>query len=344
MGGTPIGVRLLALLAILLLLVALPAGALLWMTSVPGRSHSGPLPPLSSAEAGLAANLRRHVSAVASEPHNVGYPEALEASARYIEQTLAGLGYQVRRQPFAAAGQQVRNLEVVIEPAAPAAETLVVGAHFDSCCDAPGANDNGTGTAAVIELARSLADLSGKSSLRIRLVLFVNEEPPFFKTDLMGSLVYAKRLKQTGEPVLGMISLETLGYYSDAERSQHYPPPLGLLYPHKGDFVAFVGLTSSRAFVRKAVASFRAHAAFPSVGGTAPGIVPGIDWSDHWSFEQVGIPALMLTDTAPFRYPHYHSIADTPDKVDYERLARVVAGLDRTIRGWALPPTLGMAG
>jgi hypothetical protein len=110
---------------------------------------------------------------------------------------------------------------------------------------------------------------------------------------------------------------------------------LGLLYPSTGNFVAFVGLTSSRALVRRMVGSFRALVPFPSVGGSAPGFMPGIDWSDHWSCEQVGIPALMITDTAPFRYPHYHTPADTPDKVDYDRLARIVSGLERVIRDWA---------
>jgi Zn-dependent M28 family amino/carboxypeptidase len=132
-----------------------------------------------------------------------------------------------------------------------------------------------------------------------------------------------------------MFALETLGFYSDEERSQRYPPPLGLLYPTTGNFVAFVGLTSSRSFVRETVKSFRALAPFPSVGGTAPAFIPGIDWSDHWAFEQVGFPALMITDTAPFRYPHYHSRSDTPDKVDYERLARVMSGLERVVREWA---------
>jgi Zn-dependent M28 family amino/carboxypeptidase len=248
------------------------------------------------------------------------------------------MGYAVHRQPFSAAGREVRNIEAVVEPAGSAAaraETLVVGAHYDSCFDAPGANDNGTGVAAVLELARLLADLRGEAALRVRLALFVNEEPPFFKTELMGSLVYAKRLAASGEPVLGMLSLETIGFYSDEEGSQRYPWPLGLLYPGRGDFVAFVGLVSSRAFVRRAVAAFRASAPFPSQGGTAPGLIPGIDWSDHWSFGRVGIPALMVTDTALFRYPHYHSAADTPDKVDYERLARVVSGLERVVRAWA---------
>ena len=325
------------LLAILVLLIAVPVGVMLWLTAVPGRSHEGPLPPLEPAQAELAVRLEKHVRSIASRPHNVGYPAELEKAALHIEQSLAAMGHEVRRQPFDMDGL-VRNIEVVIEPAGADARTLVVGAHYDSAYDAPGANDNGTGTAAVIELARLLADLRGRSGLRIRLVLFVNEEPPFFKTERMGSLVYAERLKQSGEPVLGMMSLETLGYYSDEPNSQKYPPPLGLLYPNKGNFIAFVGLTSSRPWVREAVGAFRSSAQFPSVGGTAPGAIPGIDWSDHWSFEQMGMPALMITDTAPFRYPHYHTREDTPEKVDYERLARVVTGLEHVIRGWAKSP------
>src|SRR3954466_12200629 len=319
------------------ILIALLVAGVLWMTAVPGRSHTGPLPPLIPDQVQLAARLQEHVRAVASRPHNVSHPQELERAALYLGSTLVGMGDEVDRQPFRVDGEEARNIEVAIEPAASAADvrTLVVGAHYDSYAHAPGANDNGTGTAGVIELARLLADLRGKSSIRIRLVLFVNEEPPYFKTELMGSLVYAKRLKQSGEPVLGMFSLETLGFYSDAPHSQRYPPPLGLLYPTTGNFVAFVGLTSSRALVRRTVASFRALVPFPSEGGTAPGIIPGIDWSDHWSFERVGIPALMITDTAPFRYPHYHSLADSPDKVDYERLARVVSGLEQVIKAWA---------
>lgn len=319
-------------LALLALIFATPVLALFWMTAVPGQPFAGPLPPLTPVEQALAARLRSHVVAIASAPHNRGHPEALERSARYIEARLAGMGYAVVRQPFDEG--LARNIEATIEPASVDAPTLVVGAHYDSAFTAPGANDNGTGTAAVIELARSLADLRGKAAVRIRLVLFVNEEPPFFKTGRMGSLVYAEQLKKRGERVSGMFSLETMGYYSDRKGSQHYPFPLSLLYPDTGNFIAFVGTTASRPLVRKAVGSFREHARFASVGGTAPGFVQGIDWSDHWAFEQMGYPALMVTDTAPFRYPHYHSVEDTPDKVDYDRLARVVAGLEQVIRHW----------
>jgi len=128
-----------------------------------------------------------------------------------------------------------------------------------------------------------------------------------------------------------MVSLETLGYYTDEPGSQQYPWPLARFYPSTGDFVAFVGNLGSRRLVRRAVASFRAHTRFPAEAGAFPSLLPGVGWSDHWSFWKIGVPAIMVTDTAPFRYPHYHASTDTPDRLDFDRLARVVAGLERTI-------------
>lgn len=173
--------------------------------------------------------------------------------------------------------------------------------------------------------------------MRIRLVLFVNEEPPYFRSADMGSYRYASRLAERGEALIGMISLETMGCFLDEPGSQRYPPPFSLLYPNKGDFIAFVGTLKSRNFLHALIRSFRAHTAFPSAGGVAPGFVPGVDWSDHWSFERFGYPAVMVTDTAPFRYAHYHQITDTPDKVDHTKLARVTHGLERVIRDMASP-------
>lgn len=184
---------------------------------MPGKSFEGPLPPLTAEQARTARALRQHVRAIASVPHNVAHPAALESSASYIELQLGRLGFEVNRQTFDVGAHRVRNIEVVIEPADPEAETLVVGAHYDSCCDVPGANDNGTGVAALLELASELANLRGQAETRVRLVFFVNEEPPFFKTEHMGSLVYARSLQCAGEKVTGMLSLETLGYYSDKE-------------------------------------------------------------------------------------------------------------------------------
>jgi hypothetical protein len=333
----PLTLRLGILAAILLLLLGLPLAALLWMTAVPGSSWQGRLPPATAMEKALAARLERHVRAVASEPHNVGHPEALARSAAWIDGNLTALGYSVTRQPVDEVnGVPVANLEAVVAAADARSPTLVVGAHYDSAGDAPGANDNGTGVAALLEIARALAPLRGRAGVRLRLVFFVNEEPPFFKTGRMGSLVYARRLQASGERVEAMLSLETLGFYSDAPGSQHYPAPLGMLYPATGNFVAFVGTVSARPLVRRAVATFRAQTPFPSVGGSAPQFVSGIDWSDHWAFGEQGIPALMVTDTAPFRYPYYHSARDTADKVDYLRLARVTAGLARLLASWAI--------
>jgi hypothetical protein len=163
-------------------------------------------------------------------------------------------------------------------------------------------------------------------------VLYANEESPWFKTEGMGSLVHARSLRAEGREVAAMLSLETIGYYSDAPHSQRYPFPLSLLYPPTGNFIGFVGNVRSRALVRQAVGSFRSHTAFPAEGVAAPAFITGVDWSDHWSYWQQGWPALMVTDTAPFRYPHYHTPQDTPDKLDYERLARVVTGIARVVR------------
>jgi len=325
--------RLISLLAALAIF-ATPVLVLLWMTAVPGHSYAGPPSPMTADQRALAARLRTHVVAIASAPHNIGHPEALERSASYIEQQLAGMGYVVHRQWFEADHHRVRNIEVVLRPGTPDARTLVVGAHYDSAYDAPGANDNGSGVAALLELARSMANLDDRAKMRFRLVFFVNEEPPYFQTHKMGSYVYATHLAQTGEGVAGMLALETIGYYSERPHSQRYPFPLDMLYPNKGNFIAFVGMTSSRGFVRKTTGAFRETARFPSVGGSAPGFLQGIDWSDHWSFAQVGVPALMVTDTAIFRYRFYHTVNDTPDKVDYDRLARVVTDLGTVLRNW----------
>jgi hypothetical protein len=329
----------LTLTALVVVTAVLAVAAARYVTAVPGQSHQGALPSASEAEKATAARLLTHIRAIASKPHNIDHYDELEKAARYIEDALKALGYQPVPQVYEVEGRAVRNIEAVIEPSRPDAitKTIVVGAHYDSYDDAPGANDNGSGTAAVIELARLLADLRSTGDKRIRLVLFVNEEPPYFQTPDMGSYRYARLLAERREQVIGMISLETLGCFLDEPGSQRYPPPLGLLYPNKGDFVAFVAMPGSRELMQSLIGSFRRHAKFPSVGGVAPGFVPGIGWSDHWSFEQFRYPAVMITDTALFRYPHYHRTTDTPDKVDVDKLARITHGLERVIREMAGP-------
>ena len=298
-----------------------------YMLSLPGKTYSGPLDPLTPEQMEIAANLRRHVSAVASREHNLFTPAALEAAARYIEQELAALGLTPQPQPYQASAGPVRNIEATLQGRGP--ETIVVGAHYDSVAGSPGANDNGSGVAAALELARLLRPASAQRTLRF--VWFVNEEPPFYRGEDMGSRRYVRLVRERGDKIAGMFSLETIGYYSDAPGSQRYPPPLALLYPGTGNFIGFVANFASRRWLKDSIGAFRAHARFPSEGVAAPAILPGVDWSDHAAFWEAGYPALMITDTALYRYPHYHAATDTPDKVDYERLARVVTGLHRML-------------
>lgn len=242
----------------------------------------------------------------------------------------------MQREELKSGGAAVRNLIVEVPGARRPAEILVVGAHYDSVAGAPGANDNGSGVAAVLELARAAREWRPERTWRF--ALFVNEEPPFFQTGEMGSSVHARAAKARGEQIVAMYSLETIGFYSDAPGSQHYPFPFSWFYPDRGDFLAFVANLASRALLHQTIAAFRAAAQFPSEGVAAPAWIPGVDWSDQWSFWREGYPALMITDTAPFRYPHYHTPQDTPDKVDYDRLARVVRGLGRTFRALDAAP------
>ena len=160
----------------------------------------------------------------------------------------------------------------------------------------------------------------------------MNEEPPYFLSGEMGSLVYARRCKERGDKISAMISLETIGYFSDAPHSQTYPSPgLGLFYPKVGNFIGFVSNVKSRALLRRVITLFRKHAKIPSEGASLPAFIPGVSWSDQWSFWQHGYPAIMVTDTAPFRYPYYHSSNDTPDKLDYDRFTLVVSGMEKVI-------------
>jgi hypothetical protein len=298
---------------------------------MPGTSYKGMPPPLSGAEEALVDTLRRDVTHLAGTigERNVHHPSGLAVAADWIDAAWTAAGYQVSRQGYEVHGRTCYNLEVELKGTVQPAEIVVVGAHYDSVVGTVGANDNGSGVAALLALGRAFA---GKHPAKtLRLVAFVNEEPPWFLGPSMGSLVYATRSRDRGERIVAMLSLETLGYYSNAPESQLYPFPLSLIYPSTGNFIGFVGDLSSRRLVRDLVGSFRRHARFPSEGAAVPGTIPGVGWSDHWSFWRNGYPAVMVTDTAPFRYPYYHTPEDTPDKLTYEPFARVVAGLERVI-------------
>ena len=230
-------------LAVIILGSALLASAAWYSFGFPHRSNVGSLPALTQEERELANVLRRHVDAIASEPHNLDYSQALEGAALYIERILTGYG-----------------------------------------------------------------------------------------TPDMGSVRFANMLAERHEPVSAMLSLETIGFYSDEPGSQKYPEPFGHILPSKANFISFVAMPGSRNLMHSVMNSFRASTTFPTLGGIAPGFIPGMGWSDHWSFVEAGFQAMMITDTAIFRYPHYHKTNDTPDKVDYDKLARVTKGIERAIR------------
>ena len=305
-----------------------------FMVRMPGKnvSHAA---TLSADETKLRDELRADVQKLAGDigERNVPRYPALLAAAEFIEKSFAAAGLQPRRDSYDVRGRACHNIETEIRGSAP--EIVVVGAHYDSVYGAPGANDNATGVAGVLALARRFASTHPEKTLRF--VSFVNEEPPYFQTSEMGSLVYAGRCKQRGDRIIAMISLETIGYFADKPHSQTYPSPgLGAFYPNKGNFIGFVSDLGSRRLLKRALKTFRGTAKVPSEGATVPRFLPGTGWSDHWAFWQHGYPAIMITDTALFRYQHYHLPTDTPDKLDYDRFALVVSGMQSVVEDLAV--------
>ena len=285
---------------------------------------------LSPDEIALRDELRAEVQKLAGEigERNMSRYAQLNAAGEFIEQLFTRAGLHPRRDSYDLHDRTCYNIEAEI--AGSSGEIVVVGAHYDSVLGCPGANDNGSGVAALLALARRFAGKPGVGTLRF--VAFVNEEPPYFLSPEMGSYVYAGRCKYRGDRITAMISLETIGYYSDAPGSQTYPAPgLGVFYPKIGNFIGFVANTHSRALLRRAISTFRAQKKIPSEGAALPAFIPGVSWSDQWSFWRHDYPAIMITDTAPFRYPHYHLPTDTPDKLDYDRFALVVSAMQAVI-------------
>lgn len=321
-------------------LVALGAGFVsLWrMTQMPLRSYKGSLFPLSEPLLDLANRLEAHVRYLSGTigERNIHRAGSLQATTEYLRNNLVNAGYAVTEQTYTVEGHEVSNLEAQLVGRERDEGAVVVGAHYDSVPGTVGADDNASGAAATLELARMLQ--GSKLRRTVRFILFVNEEPPYFQTERMGSFVYARQLRHDGVPVSAMISLEMLGFYSDASGSQNYPALFSLFYPSRGNFIGFVGNSESRDLVRRATRSVREAAHFPSEGVAAPASVPGVGWSDQWSFWQQGYPAIMITDTAIFRYPYYHTPKDTQEKVDFDKMARVVGGVRNVVVSLADEP------
>lgn len=303
------------------------------MIVMPGSSYAGPLPAATDEEREVASRSLKHVTVLAKEiaQRSTWSREKFARCGLYLKDELTSYGYTVREHSYTHRGAPCPNFEAELTGHTHPSEIIVLGAHYDSYQGTPGADDNASGVAAVLELARLFA---GKPMARtVRFVLFVNEEPPAFQTPDMGSWVYAKACKAANDNIILMVSLEAIGYYDDKPGSQKYPPPfagvLGAVYPDRGDFITFVGHYQHRGALKQAIGAFRETTSFPSEGAAVGGLVPFAGFSDHWSFWQEGYPAIMVTDTAPMRNPNYHIPQDLPHTLDYDRMSRVIVGMKR---------------
>lgn len=297
--------------------------------------------PGSTSRVGVAAHpeaLREDVLALAVDIGERNLRDTLRArrlglARDYLVQRLEGAGYPVRLHAYDAAGHQVENVEVELRGTTYPEQVLVVGAHYDSAHHSPGANDNGTGVAALLALAELFqGGAVARPSCTVRFVAFATEEQPFTRTPEMGSFAYARRCYERHETVRGMLSLETLGSYAQGHRWPEAPFPLNVVSPLRADFFAVVGNLASHALVRRCVESFPGRPGVRCRGVALPGLLPGVKSSDHWSFWQHGYPAVMLTDTAPLRYRHYHRPSDIIERVDFTTLAAVTTGLVSVVR------------
>jgi hypothetical protein len=318
-------------IAIFVVLLVGVAALLAWGLSLRMPGRSGRPRQAYQRRPDVTARLREDVQTLAGVigERNVFLPERLQAAEQWLTVALREAGYEVRREPYETDGVTVANLIAEIAGSDRASEIVLVGAHYDTVSGTPGADDNASGVAATLALARSLRTAVPRRT--IRFVFFVNEEPPWFQTAQMGSHVHARGARSRGEKIVAMFSIECVGFYSDGKTSQMYPVPVSLVYPAQGNFAAFVGNIHSAALVREAIEIFRGKSSLPSEGGALPEGITGIGWSDQWSFWRFGYPAVMVTDTALFRNPYYHSPGDTPETLDYERMEELVGGMEAVV-------------
>lgn len=324
------------LLALATVAVAAVCAAGYRMMAMPGHTTGNMLPPLDEDLASLEDNLRRHVSVLAGEigERNDAYKVMLDQTAAYIQQQFEAHGYKPETVRFGA--DRFHNIVVTVPGGNRSDEILVMGAHYDSARGTPGADDNASGVAGLLEIARLL---HGRAFPRtVRFIAFTNEEEPFYGTELMGSRVAAHASRKAGENIMAMYSLEMIGYFSDEPGTQRYPGAISHFYPERGNFIGFVSNWPSRGLLYDSISRFRARGTFPSEGMAAPEwLVPDIRRSDNASYWDYGFPALMITDTSNFRNPYYHTARDTPDTLNYTAMARVVAGLADMVTDLAQP-------
>ena len=277
---------------------------------------------------GSSKNLKDHVVVLSKDigERNFVYYERLEAAADYISERFKSYGYKLEDQEYYLEGRRFRNIIATKLGDSAPEKVVIVGAHYDSVVGSPGADDNASAVAGLLELGRQLSTI--KLPRTIKFVAFTNEEPPFYLTKEMGSMVYADQARKAREDIIAMIALEMIGYYSDEPNSQSYPLGLRFFYPDAGNFIAVCGDLRSRGLVRRIREVFKQHSDIGIETLVSPGFfVPVIEFSDNSSFWREGYRAVMVTDTAFYRNPNYHGPGDTFEKLDYESMAEVVKGL-----------------
>lgn len=274
----------------------------------------------------LVKRLKSHVYKLSHEigDRSVFKHDKLTQAADYITEQFRDYGYNVQFQEYSLYNKSVKNIIVKKKSNKSTSSHVIIGAHYDTCFN-PGADDNASAIAVLLELARVL--INEKTNLNIKFIAFVNEEPPFFKTKHMGSYVYANNAKKQDSKIKAVLVLEMVGYYSDKLFSQKYPPLAGIFYPNRANFIMVVGNFASHWVVSKVKSKFRKKSKLPITSIIVPSFTPAINFSDHWSFWEKGYPAVMITDTAFFRYSHYHKDRDTYEKLNYKSMAALTDGL-----------------
>ncbi len=263
--------------------------------------------------------------------------EKLEATKHYIVSYLKDIGYTPGLQEYNYNGKAYSNIIVSIKEVKDSGETVVVGAHYDTVYGTPGADDNASAVAVLLELCRALKDFSPGRALK--LIFFTLEEPPLFRSKFMGSYVYASEAKARGENISAMVCLEMVGYYNDNKGGQTFPLPfMSAMYPSTPNFIAVVGNLSSRNLVQRVKHSINKSSEIPVETLSTVSFVPGVDFSDHRSFWKMGYPAVMITDTAFYRNPNYHSVKDTIDTLNFDKMSSLLAGLVQVVKDLSVTP------
>lgn len=307
----------------------------------PAVVHDPPPSPMVISD--VASRSKAHVVELAEAigPRNDKHPQSYMQAQSYIQRTLSthvkpAPHARLALHPVETSQGTWQNIELTLKGTQPELPAVVLGAHYDTYADTPGADDNASGVASLLELHRWLS-AQPQATRTIRLVFFANEEPPHFQNKSMGSTHYATMAKARGDRILAMFSLEMLGYYKTEPGTQSYPSILSLFYPDEGNFLAFVSSWDYNAIANQSTDLFAAHSKLPVESYAGPTIA-GTDYSDHWSFWQQGYPGIMITDTSFLRTPHYHQLTDTPQTLDYTRMAWAIEGIGHMAYTLAMRP------